>query len=227
MIRVLIVDDDALALEVHNAYVDRLEGFQVVGLASGVREALVAVSDPDRAIDLVLLDMTMPDGHGLDVARRIHAVTSTIDIIAITAVRDADVVRAAVSAGIVQYLIKPFAFRAFRERLEAYRDYSERLLSAAGPTTQAEVDALLGTLRTHTAELPKGLTEATLRAVSEALRAGSAALSATEIADGQGMSRVTARRYLEHLAEAGRAAREPRYGTPGRPEIAYRWITEA
>lgn len=227
MIRVLIVDDDALALEVHSSYVERLEGFRVVGLASGVREALAAVSDPAREIDLVLLDMTMPDGHGLDVARRIHAVTSTIDIIAITAVRDADVVRAAVSAGIVQYLIKPFAFRAFRERLEAYRDYSERLRVSAGPTTQAEVDALLGTLRTHAAALPKGLTEATLRGVSDALRAGSGALSATEIADGHGMSRVTARRYLEHLAEVGRAAREPRYGTPGRPEIAYRWISEA
>jgi response regulator of citrate/malate metabolism len=37
------------------------------------------------------------------------------------------------------------------------------------------------------------------------------------------MSRVAARRYLEHLAEEGRVLRSPRYGTPGRPETEYRW----
>ena len=37
------------------------------------------------------------------------------------------------------------------------------------------------------------------------------------------MSRVAARRYLEHLADAGRVERSPRYGTPGRPETEYVW----
>ncbi|WP_437440963.1 hypothetical protein [Rathayibacter oskolensis] len=36
------------------------------------------------------------------------------------------------------------------------------------------------------------------------------------------MSRVTARRYLEHLADTGVAERAPRYGSPGRPELEYR-----
>ncbi|PVE73692.1 response regulator, partial [Microbacterium testaceum] len=116
MIRVLVVDDDALALELHAAYVERVPGFEVAGQASGARAALTAITDPGRRVDLVLLDMTMPDGGGLDVARRVRAMGSGVDIIAVTAVRDAATVRAAVSTGVVQYLIKPFAFAAFRER---------------------------------------------------------------------------------------------------------------
>jgi response regulator of citrate/malate metabolism len=38
-----------------------------------------------------------------------------------------------------------------------------------------------------------------------------------------GISRITARRYLEHLVESGRAARAPQYGQVGRPELRYRW----
>ncbi|WP_022879247.1 response regulator [Microbacterium sp. B19] len=225
MIRVLVVDDDALALELHTAYVGRVPGFEVVGQAAGARAALTAIADLARPIDLVLLDMTMPDGGGLDVARRVRAMGAGVDIIAVTAVRDAATVRAAVSTGVVQYLIKPFTFAAFRERLEAYRAYVEGLDRAAGDATQSEVDALLGTLRTVAAPaLPKGLSDETLQAVAERVRTASTAVSSTEVGEREGMSRVTARRYLEHLADVGRVRREPRYGGPGRPEITYAWV---
>ena len=224
MIRVLVVDDDALALELHTAYVERLPGFEVVGQAAGARAALTAIADPARPIDLVLLDMTMPDGGGLDVARRVRAMGAGVDIIAVTAVRDAATVRAAVSTGVVQYLIKPFTFAAFRERLEAYRAYAEGLDRAAGEATQSEVDALLGSLRTMAPALPKGLSDETLQAVAERVRTASGAVSSTEVGEREGMSRVTARRYLEHLADVGRVRREPRYGGPGRPEITYAWV---
>ena len=224
MIRVLVVDDDALALELHAAYVERLPGFEVAGQAAGARAALTAIADPARPIDLVLLDMTMPDGGGLDVARRVRAMGAGVDIIAVTAVRDAATVRAAVSTGVVQYLIKPFTFAAFRERLEAYRAYAEGLDRAAGDATQSEVDALLGSLRTMAPALPKGLSEETLQAVAERVRTASSAVSSTEVGEREGMSRVTARRYLEHLADVGRVRREPRYGGPGRPEITYAWV---
>lgn len=224
MIRVLVVDDDALALELHAAYVERLPGFEVVGQAAGARAALTAIADPARPIDLVLLDMTMPDGGGLDVARRVRAMGAGVDIIAVTAVRDAATVRAAVSTGVVQYPIKPFTFAAFRERLEAYRAYVEGLDRAAGDATQSEVDALLGSLRTMAPTLPKGLSDETLQAVAERVRTASGAVSSTEVGEREGMSRVTARRYLEHLADVGRVRREPRYGGPGRPEITYAWV---
>ncbi|KAA9087294.1 response regulator [Microbacterium radiodurans] len=226
MIGVLLVDDEALTLDLHREYVGRLDGFRVIAECSGARSALRALLDSPAAaeIDLVLLDMTMPDGSGLDVLRHLRARARGVDVIAITSVREADVVRQAVSLGAVQYLVKPFTFADFRERMTQYARFRERASETTGTTTQAEIDAMFGALRPTTATIPtpKGLSPETLERVSAQLRAGGA-LSAREAAERLGMSRVAARRYLEHLADAGRAARDQRYGTPGRPETEYRW----
>lgn len=225
MIRVLLVDDDALTLELHRTYLEHLDGFRVVGECSGARAAVSAILDrpPAGGIDLVLLDITMPDGTGLDVLRHVRARAADVDVIAVTGVRDADVVRQMVGLGVAQYLVKPFPFAVFSERLEQYRTYRERAREASGPATQAEIDAMLGALRpSATAALPKGLSAETLERVTISARDRSP-LSAAEAASALGMSRVAARRYLEHLADAGRVERSARYGTPGRPETEYRW----
>ena len=169
-------------------------------------------------IDLILLDVNLPDTTGIELCRSLRAAGIEIDVIAVTAVRDAAVVRSAVSLGIVQYLIKPFGFAAFAEKLNAYRDYHARVGTAA-ITDQQEVDASFAALRTSSGgDLPKGLTRETLDRVRAAVReAPSGAVSATELAAALDLSRVTARRYLEHLADTGVVERASRYGTPGRP----------
>jgi response regulator of citrate/malate metabolism len=48
-------------------------------------------------------------------------------------------------------------------------------------------------------------------------------MSATECAEAVGISRVSARRYLEHFASSGQAEVSLRYGATGRPERRYRW----
>jgi response regulator of citrate/malate metabolism len=227
-VRVLVVEDEPLTAEAHVAYLERLDGFDVVGRARDGRETLEAVraaGGPDGAgLDLVLLDMNLPDTHGLQLCRALRAAGSTVDVIAITAVRDAAVVRTAVSLGIVQYLIKPFTFATFADRLGAYRSFRESLAAGQGQVTQSDVDSGFATLRRAPAPtLAKGLASATLEQVVAALRRGGSP-SAGEVADVAGVSRVTARRYLEHLVDTGAATREPRYGTPGRPEHGYRWI---
>jgi response regulator of citrate/malate metabolism len=227
-VRVLVVEDEPLTAEAHVAYLERLDGFDVVGRARDGRETLEAVraaGGPDGAgLDLVLLDMNLPDTHGLQLCRALRAAGSTVDVIAITAVRDAAVVRTAVSLGIVQYLIKPFTFATFADRLGAYRSFRESLAAGQGQVTQSDVDSGFATLRRAPAPtLAKGLASATLEQVVAALRRGGSP-SAGEVADVAGVSRVTARRYLEHLVDTGAVTREPRYGTPGRPEHGYRWI---
>lgn len=222
MIRVLLVDDEALTLELHRSFIARLEGFEVAGECTGARAAVDAVL-ARRDLDLVLLDMTMPDGSGLDVLRHVRARGSAVDVIAVTGVRDADTVRRTVGLGVVQYLVKPVTYAVFADRLAQYRDYHRRTRESSGPSTQEEIDALLAASRaTGTIRLPKGLAADTLERVSAAVRT-EGALSAREAAERLGMSRVAARRYLEHLAAAGRVERAPRYGGQGRPETEYRW----
>jgi response regulator of citrate/malate metabolism len=226
MIHVLLVDDDALTLELHRTYVERLDGFRVVAECTGARAAVSAIIErpPTEGIDLVLLDMTMPDGTGLDVLRHVRARAVDVDVIAITGVRDADLVRQIVGLGVAQYLVKPFPFAVFRDRLEQYRAYWERAHSTSGPATQAEIDAMLGALRPSApVPLPKGLSADTLERVTASVR-DRGALSAAEAAALLGMSRVAARRYLEHLVDAAHVERSPRYGNPGRPQTEYRWL---
>jgi response regulator of citrate/malate metabolism len=223
MIRTLLVDDDALTLELHRNYVARLDGFVVAGECAGARAAVTAVLDrpgPD-AFDLVLLDVTMPDGSGLDVLRTLRARAAAVDVIAITGVRDADTVRQMAALGVFQYLVKPFPFAMFEERMAQYRDHRTQATATAGQATQAEIDALLGRA-TGSITLPKGLSSASLERVTAEVRAAGP-LSATEAAEHLGMSRVAVRRYLEHLAAEGLVARGARYGARGRPETEYRW----
>lgn len=226
MIGVLIVDDERLTRELHREFVDRVDGFEVVGECAGARAAVSAVLEERGAapIDLVLLDMTMPDGHGLDVARHIRARATDVDIIAITGVRDSEIVRQAVVLGVAQYLIKPFTFATFRDRLEQYAAYRQKATDAAGQATQAEIDALFGALHPTTAvALPKGLSPVTMERVTAVVR-DDGPLSSVEAATRLGMSRVAARRYLEHLVGSGRVERGARYGAPGRPEAEYTWV---
>ena len=61
-------------------------------------------------------------------------------------------------------------------------------------------------------------------AVVAVLRPSDASLSAAEVAALVGASRVTARRYLEHLADCTLVVRRSRYGGTGRPEVEYRWV---
>lgn len=227
-VRVLVVEDEALAAEAHAAYVGRVPGFTLAGVARSARDAVRALDAAREAgtpVDLVLLDMNLPDGHGLGLLNGLRAAGHLCDVIAVTAARDTRVVRQAVVQGVVLYLLKPFTFATFRAKLEQYAEYRARLDAAPDEVVQDEVDQLLGSLRpTGSAPLPKGMSAETLRTVTAALRDAEGDLSASEVAAVVGASRVTARRYLEHLADQGLAARGVRYGSGGgRPEVSYSW----
>jgi response regulator of citrate/malate metabolism len=222
VIRTLVVEDDALVAEVHASYVERVPGFAVAGVAHRATEALELLAS--RPVDLVLLDFHLPDVKGLDMLRVLHARTATpVDVIAVTAARDPEIIRQAIAQGVSQYLVKPFAFSTFADKLERYARYRAQVDDASEPD-QAEVDALIGTLRSPTARaLPKGLNATTLDHVRDAVREAEAPLTASEAAGRCGLSRVTARRYLEHLAVEGVVTLSMRYGGTGRPEHLYAW----
>ncbi|MDT5024844.1 MAG: hypothetical protein QOE61_1270, partial [Micromonosporaceae bacterium] len=164
MIRVLVVEDEPIAADAHAVYVNRVAGFAVAGQVGTAAEALRQLEKGD--VDLVLLDMNLPDRHGLDVVRAMRAAGHHADVIAVTSARDLAVVRAAVSQGIVQYLLKPFVFATLRDKLERYQEYRSQL-SGSGPLAgQHEVDRLLATLRSpDPGNLPKGMSEESLDAV--------------------------------------------------------------
>ncbi|NDL55534.1 response regulator [Phytoactinopolyspora mesophila] len=222
MIATLVVEDDPRIADAHARYVQRVRGFTVAGIAHSGAEALRFPRLDD--VDLVLLDFYLPDMTGLDVCRTLRAHGRTVDIIAVTSAHDIEIVRSAVAHGIVQYLLKPFTFAAFRDKLERYAEFRQRLQSGGRTAAQQDVDRALAALRgTAGGPLPKGMSTETLEAVTTQLRRASHGLSASEMGELLGTARVTARRYLEFLVEKGSVSREPRYGQTGRPEQLYRW----
>jgi response regulator of citrate/malate metabolism len=221
MIRVLIVEDQPIVAAANAKYIERMPGFEVGGQALTGADALRQLSV--GRIDLVLLDVYLPDMHGLDVVRAMRAAGHTTDVIIVTRARDLDLVRSAVSFGIVHYLIKPFTFALMEEKLTRYRKYRTQAPVPSGTPSQHDVDRLLGGLHGGGERLPRNVNRSSLDAVIGVFDAGgSAGRSATEVAEALGMSRVTARRYLEYLAETGALERGQRYRAAGRPETEYR-----
>lgn len=222
MIRVLVVDDDFMVARIHRGFVSGMEGFEVVASASSGAEALELVRTLKP--DLVLLDLYLPDIFGLEVVTRLRAAGETCDVLVITAAKEADSVRAAVRHGVVGYLLKPFARADLEQRLRSYAAERARAVDA-GELTQEEIDAAFtstGVGRPAAASLPKGLSAETAEAVQRALGEAPHTLSATECAEAVGISRVSARRYLEHFVAVGVAEVSLRYGATGRPERRYR-----
>lgn len=217
MIGVLVADDDFHVATIHTAYVERLDGFTVLGRAHSVASTLEAIAALKP--DLVLLDLYLPDGNGLEVIRR----SQGTDFIVISAARDVASVRTAMQLGAVHYLVKPFGFPALRERMTAYQGLHDRL-TGLDQTDQADVDALYELLRGPAippASLPKGHSAPTLERVRDTVRSAREDVSAAEVAAAVGISRPTAQRYLSYLAQHGVVHLSLRYGTTGRPEHRY------
>jgi len=236
VIRTLVVDDDFRVAAIHAAYVNKIDGFEVIAEAHSAAEAVSAV---DRLRpDLMLLDLYLPDEHGLKLVARLREGHPPVDVIVITAAKDADSVRVAMQGGALHYLLKPFSFPVLRDKLLSYAQMRTRLsalpsasqpgagLPGAGQhgADQRTVDRVFGALRaTDQLAGVKGRSVHTLEAVEQLLSETDADLSAAEVAERTGMSRATAQRYLSHLHEVGRVDIKLRYGSGGRPEHGYRW----
>jgi response regulator of citrate/malate metabolism len=221
-IQTLVVDDDFMVARVHRAFVERVAGFEVVGVAHTGAEALEAV---DRLRpDLLVLDIYLPDVSGLLVLQELRRRQAEVDVIMVTAARDVDSLRAAMAGGALRYIVKPFNFARFSDTLQTYRRFAGRR-SVLAEVDQEDVDRLYATMGVAPAQsLPKNLNPPTLDLVVRCLQEHTETVSALEVAEVTGVSRGTARRYLEYLETQGRVVLELRYGAAGRPEHRYRLV---
>jgi response regulator of citrate/malate metabolism len=217
--RVLVVDDDFMVARIHTRYLEGVDGFEVVDTVHTGNAALeVLAATP---VDLMLLDIYLPDMTGIDLLRRVRAEFPGVDVLIVTAARELETVREAMLGGAVSYLIKPFDYSSLGERLAHFRR-TRSVLGTADQVEQHQVDQLFGVTgaKAAAAELPKGLSRESADAV-RSLLTREEAISATECAERVGLSRVSARRYLEFLEQSGAAEVSLKYGT-GRPERRYR-----
>jgi two-component system CitB family response regulator/two-component system response regulator DcuR len=219
---VLIVDDDPKIAEIHRHYTDKVEGFAVRGIADSLDDAvkLAEILEPD----LILLDLYFPEGLGLDVLWKVRSQRQACDVIMITAAREIEPLQEALRGGVFDYIVKPVMFSRFKDALEKFRAHRTRLQDGF-PVDQQHIDRLLHPYRETSPgapQHPKGIDPLTLKKISEIFaRDCSDGFSAEEVGERTGVSRTTARRYLEYLTASGTLTAELVYGAVGRPERRY------
>jgi response regulator of citrate/malate metabolism len=221
-LQVMVVDDDFMIAKLHGKYIDQQEGYELGGIAHNYEQTLTRVRELPP--DLILLDVYLPDRSGIEVLRTIRAENIPCDIILITASKEIDVIEEAFRLGIFDYLIKPFDLDRLKDTLDKYRLFKTHLRSPVQPN-QEFVEGLkkfrsAKPLATH--EQQKGIDTRTLERIKRCLQGDREFRSAEHIAQSAGVSRSTARAYLDYLMEQGIAEEFLQYGTVGRPLRLFR-----
>lgn len=227
MINVLIVEDDPMVREINERFLAKIEGYHLMDSVSNLERAreIIERTEPD----LVLLDVFFPQGKGVDLLKWIRNSGLKCDVILITADRTSETVEDALRFGAVDYLIKPFKFTRFEETLMKYRLRRENL-NRSENVEQAMVDQFMMRNSGNQPFRPeedlidtKGFSQLTYDKVMECIRNFDATtFTAQQVAKKIGVSRITARRYLDYMEKENKLEIELEYGKVGRPKNKYR-----
>ncbi|MBU2864942.1 response regulator [Reinekea forsetii] len=221
VLKIAIIEDDPKIAEIQRRFLDKIDNVELVGIAHSVEDAnaIIEVFQPH----LVLLDVYLPDGNGLELLRQWRADNSPLDVILITAAKEVDVLRNALRSGVFEYILKPLVFERLEEAINNYQRHLDRL-NNLNSLRQDELDSLISNTDRKpktTKRLPKGIDALTLDKVREILTLHQD-FNAEEVGQKIGASRTTARRYLEFLVGSEEAIAEISYGQVGRPERRYK-----
>lgn len=222
MIKVVIAEDDFRVAQIHEQFLSKINGVKIVGKALNGKDTLTLLKENE--VDLLLLDIYMPDMLGVDLIKEVHSEFPTIDIIMITASSDKHMVETSIRNGVIDYIIKPVTFERFRAAFEHYK-HKRNLFEANEEVDQNVIDEYVGvgvSQNLEKANTPKGIDPLTFEKVKEILvDQDQHGITADEMGEKMGASRTTARRYLEYLISIGEGKAELSYGIVGRPERKY------
>lgn len=218
---VLIVEDELRIAELHSQFIQQHPRFNAIGIAGNLEEAhrMIRILKPD----LIMLDNFLPDGKGIDLMRELVSDKNAPDVIFITAASDMDTVREAVRCGAFDYLLKPISYERLQDTLQRYLRYRSSI-NASDNVSQRHVDEMFNLQAREMTyrNLPKGIDELTLDKVKEAFATQEICHTAESLGELIGISKTTARRYLEHCAALTFLHAEVVHGKVGRPERVYR-----
>jgi response regulator of citrate/malate metabolism len=219
-IRTMIVEDDFKVAEINKEFTEEVSGFIVEKIAKDAAEALVYLQD--NPVDLVILDIYLPDMHGTELLKIVRKEEYAADIILITAAHDAETVECSMRYGIFDYIVKPFAFTRFKDALEKYRDYKESLHENRHYNQEKINEFVAYNQHSDSIDkLPKGITRYTLDRIIEALASLHTSFTIEDVVNRVSLSKITVRRYLEYLHEKGLISKGLEYRKVGRPLVVY------
>ena len=116
-LRLLVVDDHEVVRQGLVALLDRREGFEVVAQAGTMAEAVAEAARFEP--DLVIMDVRLPDGSGIEACRDIRATRAETRVVMLTSYPDEEAVLSAIIAGASGYLLKQIRGRDLVTALES------------------------------------------------------------------------------------------------------------
>ena len=222
-IRTIIAEDDNRIAEIQHRFLEKVEGFEVIGIAHNMTDCreMSNILEPD----LILLDIQFPDGNGLEFLKSLRESESTVDVILVTAAKDVNSLKDAMHGGVFDYIVKPMEFNRLRHSLDRFRRHFDKI-STLETLEQSDIDGLMPSIEKNyndskEASLPKGIDSITLTKVRDLIGNHSDSLSAERVGKDIGVCRTTARRYLEFLVGSRELVVDVSYGGVGRPERRY------
>ncbi|WP_010651394.1 response regulator [Oceanobacillus massiliensis] len=220
MINVIIAEDDFRVAKIHEAYMEKIEGMCVVGRAMNASDTLDLLSE--QSVDLLLLDVYMPDMLGTDLLQEIRKVHSSLDIIMITASTEKIFLEKSLRYGVFQYLIKPVELNKFKQTMSQYKK-NRQLLRKTKEVNEKLLESIFGNDSSLISQqnLPPGIDGITLDKVIQIVLSECGGMTSEKVGEKMGASRTTARRYLEYLVGIDYLKTESVYGIVGRPERRY------
>jgi len=219
MFKVLIVEDDPMVAMINEQYIAKNSSFKVVGKCGNGEEAIAFLEK--NAVDLLILDVYMPHMNGLETLKVIREKNIPVSVIMVTAANDITSFETAMRLGAVDYLVKPFDFARFQLALDKYSAKTS-VLKDGETLNQSSIDRILDSQGPAADMLPKGIQEQTKSNILQCLASSDDWMTGDEIASGCGLSAVTVRRYMNHLAQTGEVTSHMNYDTGGRPCMMYR-----
>lgn len=221
--KVLIVDDDPMVAMINEQYVCKNKQFKVVGSCRNGKDAIEFLEA--HPTDLVILDVYMPDMDGLETLKKIREKKISSEVIMVTAANDVATLEDTLHLGVIDFLIKPFAYERFQIALEKFLANRKAFRDSA-ILNQTSVDNIItNSTKIASKEYPKGIQEKTLLLIRDYFSENISPdgwFSGEAIAEKVGLSSVTIRRYMNFLVGSGEVEESINYETGGRPSVLYK-----
>lgn len=220
MYSVLIVEDDPMVAMVNEKYITKNPQFKVVEKKRNGQEALDYLEK--QSVDLVILDVYMPIMDGFETLKQIRQKNIPVEVIMVTAANDTQTFENTMHLGIIDYLVKPFAFERLQIALEKFATKKNALQNTT-TLDQQNIDSIIShTAKITQKEYPKGIQSKTLELITEFFASNPGWISGDTLSEKIGLSNVTIRHYMNFLVGQNEIEESINYETGGRPSMLYK-----
>lgn len=225
LLSIIVVEDDPMVRKINEGFIKKISGYELIGSFGNLKDTknFLKTHEPD----LILLDIFFPNEQGTELLIWIRKHQIQSDVICITADNSTETIEETWRYGAFDYLLKPFRFERLEEALLRFREMKMRLTTSE-TFDQESLDELF---ETKDEEKTGGLngapssreTNKTYQGILKFLQENpDDFFTAHMIGKELGVSRITARRYLDQMEQENRLIVEPNYGSVGRPQNYYK-----